>query len=198
MRIGVNIPNQLYKRLEPLKATVNVSEICREAIELHVRAYEDGLARISAGEVPKVVDELCVQEQELFVDWQEVGLRDAIIWVERARPQDLQYLAHRQDIIRKQGRLYWEVPPPHIAGVEDFRHHYHDYSERFIQYLEAHPHYDIESDSPLDAEREYMIGWLGYLTAVQEKVRQRREALLNDRGSMPTVLPEVEAPEQLV
>ena len=44
MRIGINIPNDLHRRLEPLKQYVNVSQICREAIEDRIRCYERALA----------------------------------------------------------------------------------------------------------------------------------------------------------
>ena len=44
MRLGINIPYDLHQRLMPLKQYVNVSQICRQAIEDRVRCYEKALA----------------------------------------------------------------------------------------------------------------------------------------------------------
>ena len=44
MRIGINIPNELHRRLEPLKQHINISQICREAIEERIGCYEKALA----------------------------------------------------------------------------------------------------------------------------------------------------------
>ena len=41
MRIGINIPKELHQRLQPLKGTMNISQICREALEAHVEKYEE-------------------------------------------------------------------------------------------------------------------------------------------------------------
>ena len=49
-RIGVNIPNELIKRLEPLKPEMNVSQICREAITRHLEAYERARSGLGSGE----------------------------------------------------------------------------------------------------------------------------------------------------
>ena len=43
--VGVNIPNGLHRRLEPLKQYINVSQICRDAIEERIRCYEKALAQ---------------------------------------------------------------------------------------------------------------------------------------------------------
>ena len=58
MRIGVNIPEDLYQRLKPLKETVNISQVCREAIEAYVNDYERALSRNEADGMDDVVDRL--------------------------------------------------------------------------------------------------------------------------------------------
>ena len=45
MRIGINIPNELHRRLEPLKQYINISQICRDAIEDRIKCYEKGFGR---------------------------------------------------------------------------------------------------------------------------------------------------------
>jgi hypothetical protein len=34
MRIGINIPNDLYERFKPLRAIYNLSQVCRDAIKV--------------------------------------------------------------------------------------------------------------------------------------------------------------------
>ena len=46
MRIGINIPNELHRRMEPLKETMNVSQLCRDAITNHLEKYETAIANL--------------------------------------------------------------------------------------------------------------------------------------------------------
>ena len=39
-RISISLPDKLMGRLDPIKESINVSQICREALELRVTAYE--------------------------------------------------------------------------------------------------------------------------------------------------------------
>ena len=45
MRIGVNVPDDLLKQMEPIKHMTNLSQVCREAIKDRVDAYERARAR---------------------------------------------------------------------------------------------------------------------------------------------------------
>jgi hypothetical protein len=40
MRIGINIRNELMRRLEPLKPALNISQVCREALAAKAESYE--------------------------------------------------------------------------------------------------------------------------------------------------------------
>ncbi len=44
-RISISIPDKLMARLEPIKDDINVSKLCREALEQRVGAYERAAQR---------------------------------------------------------------------------------------------------------------------------------------------------------
>ena len=58
MRIGVNIPDDLYQRMKHIKHTVNVSQVCREAIEAYVEDYERARARLESDGADEMVKRL--------------------------------------------------------------------------------------------------------------------------------------------
>ena len=114
MRIGINIPNELHRRLEPLKQYINVSLICREAIEDRMGCYEKALASCRNQDVVRAIERAWKEERKMRaiveVDWGMLGCEDAKSWVTVAQLKDWDYLHHRQDIIQRQGRPRWEVP----------------------------------------------------------------------------------------
>ena len=48
MRIGINVPNELLQRVKAIRPEVNVSQICREALEESARNAERVRARVAA------------------------------------------------------------------------------------------------------------------------------------------------------
>ena len=85
MRIGVNIPNGLHRRLEPLKQYINVSQICRDAIEERIRCYEKALASRSGQDIARSIERAREEERKtraiVEVDWGMLGCADAKSWL---------------------------------------------------------------------------------------------------------------------
>ena len=167
MRIGINLPNELHRRLEPLKQYVNVSQICREAIEDRIRCYERALSSRSNEDIVRAIERAWEDEREmraiLEVDWEMLGCEDAESWGEAAELKDWNYLHHRQEVIDRQGRPRWEVPIPHLEGIRTFFERYNENHSRisrqdnqFLDWLyDEHGGIDIAA-----AEQEYMTAWL--------------------------------------
>ena len=188
MRIGINIPNELHRRLEPLKQYINISQICREAIEDRIRCYEEALAIGSNRNIVEVIERVWEEERDMRaiveVDWGMLGCQDAESWVTVAQLNDWDHLHHRQYAIRRQERPRWEVPPPHLDGVKtsnermgelDARIHQQD--DRFFDWLyDEYGGIDREA-----AEREYMSAWLAYTDSVWELFCQMRVKYLEER-----------------
>ena len=88
VRIGVNIPNELMKRLEPLKPELNISQVCRDALEAKAENHERMQARLANDAIGPAIDRLLEQEKEFLAaisfDWQALGWEDAASWVKGA------------------------------------------------------------------------------------------------------------------
>ena len=188
MRLGINIPNELHRRLEPLKQYINVSQICREAIEDRIRCYEKALASRSDQGIVSAIEEAWKEELKMRaiveIDWGMLGCEDAEAWVTRARVHDWAYLQHRQDIIRNQGRPRWEVPPPHLEGANAFddrmaelRDRIHQQDEHFFDWL-----YESGGIDRGAAEREYMNAWLAYTDSAWDLIGEKRKHHLEERS----------------
>ena len=169
MRIGINIPRDLHQRMEPFKQYINVSQICREAIEHRIRYYERALAIQSDEDVLEAIERAWEEERKMRdiieVDWGMLGCQDAKSWVEAAELKDWDYLHHRQEVIDRQGRPRWVVPPPHLEGVKDFQNHYAELFNRMQQQDDRFFDWLYDEYGGIDkeaAEREYMSAWLAY------------------------------------
>lgn len=188
MRLGISIPNDLHRRLEPLKQYVNVSQICREAIEERIRCYEKALTSQSDEDIISAVEQTWKQELRMRaiieVDWGMSACDDARTWVTAARLCDWDHLQHRQDIIRKQGRPRWKVQPPYLEGTRTFDDRWYELQgrilkqdEHFLSWLHERGGIDREA-----AEREYMSAWLAYTDSAWELFREKRIHHIEERS----------------
>ena len=209
MRIGINIPNELHRRLEPLKQHINISQICREAIEERIGCYERALASRGDQDVAQAIQRTWEEERRMRdiikVDWGILGCDDAKSWATEAQLKDWKHLHHCQDVIRRQGRPLWEVPPPYLKGVKAFNEHKGELygridqqDDRFFDWLyDECGGIDIEA-----AEREYMCAWLAYTDSAWNLFCEMRQSHLDEyhRNSLKTEKngPTPEVPEKLL
>ena len=90
MRIGVNIPDKLLQRVKRIRPEVNVSQICREALEARAtlaeqvrdQVDEDGMA----SHIHRFFDPVYAPLPE--PDWVGMGMDDARSWVESVNPNE--------------------------------------------------------------------------------------------------------------
>ena len=198
MRIGVNIPEDLYQRLKPLKETVNISQVCREAMEAYVNDYERALALTEADGMDDVIDRLLSEEEQSEVDWEQLGWVDAEAWIRAVDLETFEHLFHRLDVLKRQGRPSWEVPPPAAEGAKYFDERAWEHRDVFERQSERQFELNLDGNPRLDAEREYMRAWVAYVTAVREKIRQQREERVSQLLRERRGAPEPEAPEHLL
>ena len=186
VRIGINIPNELMKRLEPLKPELNISQLCRDALARHVERYEKAIANLERQEIKTRLNQISAEEIRhrsiLDVDWKELGYTDAIAWVEAASHEDWTEWRRTCKFLERQGRPLWDIRPPIRArekGVKCFDDRWWDFrdilmsqSDEFFEWLDDN---DIETDRWDVAEREYGEAWLAYVSAAWNKIQQMRE-----------------------
>ncbi len=199
MRIGINIPDDLLKRLEPLKTVTNVSQICREAITMHVEAYERALIRAKEDGMNEIAAKLGNMIVPQEVDWELLGIEDAKMWVQLAKLGDFEYLLHRLDVLERQGRSPYQVPIPDVQGVKFFENHLSDYDEWFEKLIAA----DEQTDHYADAKFKYQRAKLSYILSVWNMAREvankrfKQESLTRDKAKKEAKS-KVEIPEKLI
>ncbi len=185
MRIGVNIPDELHSRMEPLKQLINVSQVCREAITAYVERYERMNEGLDVDGVEEVVNQLWYEEERRMLedDWPELGYQDAKAWVQKATLKDWERLHHMQGVVKKLRGLTWLVPVPHLSGVKGFTERWdklmEDIDERSDDFQWDYFEQDGFDTSP--AHEEYMRAWLTYTEAVWQRYTQTRAQYLEER-----------------
>ena len=194
MRIGLNIPDDLLTRLEPLKPSINVSQICREAIEAYVDSYERASMKIEGDGTLQESERIWHQEESRTVDWEELGYADGKAWVEKSELEDLENLFRNLGVAKRKNREpfipFWR----YIPDTKDFGHRRGEHAEWFIWQCEL----DENGNPYIRAEREYTRGWLAYVTAVWQHVDQRRRARAKEMVDQRKSRPQPEVPARLL
>ena len=176
MRIGINVADDLLRRMEPLKTVTNVSQICRDAIKTHVEAYERALTRANEDGMTAIAERLGSMLIPHEVDWELLGIEDAKMWVELAELEDFEQLLHRLEVLERQGRSPYEVPVPRVQGVKFFEARSYEHAEWFDRQIEI----DEEKNPYIEAKLVYQRGKVSYILAVwnmaKEVAKQKHNA----------------------
>lgn len=73
-RITITIPDDLYKRLQQVKNSLNVSRVCQQAIELIVSIEEIKIKEVP--EMEKLIERLRLEKQQSVDAWEKDGVVD--------------------------------------------------------------------------------------------------------------------------
>ena len=164
-RIGINVPDDLLARLRPFKKSLNVSEICRAALERQAEAYERAKKRLVIDDLGSLVERFLKERADLEVDWQSIGIEDAKVWFELAPYKKVKDLFYKLSFVGRKGML--QSPSlnivPHVEGVPIFDDRWTKYDERT---LELHDR-ESEQNNFSMAFDEYQLGWFSYQRTVK-------------------------------
>ncbi len=199
VRIGINVPDDLHERMEPLKRLTNVSQVCRDAIKAHVEAYERALARAKEDGMDSVAERLGNKLVPQEVDWELLGIEDAKVWVQLAKVEDFECLLHRLEGLERQGRSPYEVPIPRVEGTRVFEARSYEHEEWFDRQAEA----DEEKNPYVEAKLAYQRGKISYILAVwnmaKEIAKERSNAVVIARKrSRREARNQIEVPDRLI
>ena len=191
MRIGVNIPDELLKRVEPLKPAMNVSQICREAIRAYADSCEARSRVTEEDQRTAEAERLFLQDKLIEVDWEAIGWEDGEEWARTADLEDFEDAFHNFRIAQNKGADWkpWEWPgrTGNLARLRNYSTRRGEHGEWFQQQCNLHP----ETNPFIDAEKPYTRGWLAYVGVVwgeiqklrEERLRRWRETATQDRNS---------------
>jgi len=197
MRIGVNIPNDIYERFKPLRSTYNLSQICRDAINSRIESYTKALNQANSNGMQALADKLWLEySKKTILDWEAIGRENAKKWAEEATLQDFEDLFHNISVHKRKGaepREFlggWRAPDEYTFNHARYQHE--DWFHRQFDLDETTNHF-------MRAESDYNRGWISYLTAVWQMLRERIEADGSAREkSHKQVNPEPEIPDGLI
>ena len=74
---GVNVPDELRRRIEPIRRATNVSQICWQAIKDWADAYERATDRARGDGMDEAATRLQAERERQSVDWEALGHEDA-------------------------------------------------------------------------------------------------------------------------
>ena len=186
MRIGVNIPDDLVRRLEPMKPEFNLSKICRDAITSRVEKYEKAVAQLETGltrgALAKAYEEEAKYRAIVDVDGESRGYENAIVWVESASRKDWDDLHRLRARLKRDNRPEWDIEVPlsgpsgeRVPSFDKLREEYYrtvmSQSDEFHEWLhESGPQIDWDK-----VRAEYGRSWLAYLDAAWDVISKRLE-----------------------
>ena len=212
MRIGINVPNELLQRLEPLKPELNISQVCREALEAKAESYEQMQARLGDAGVREAVARVWEQEKEfraaIDFDWETLGYEDARAWVKAATRDDWNELLDWIEWSKESKTPEWEIFPPIIDGVNTIGERFRELTDSIRRMEGQEPAFRVwfwqkcGANGYMVNEREYMTAWMAYTKAAWGLVRQKEREYLEERSRQLQETrrnrPAPEAPEHLL
>ena len=196
MRVGINVPDELLKRIEPIRHVANVSQICRQAIKDWVDTYERAQYRAKSDGRETAAAKLLAESIGQTIDWEALALEDARVWVQIASLKDFRALFNNLKINEREGRSDNWIPfyRP-LEGTKMFWDRKHEHREWIYQQFEL----DDKTNHIQAAETKYVRAWLSYVTAVWQMVKDGIEADAKDRrAALTKAHAEVDLPPHLV
>ncbi len=207
MRIGVNVPNELLERVKEIEPRVNISSICRKAIERRVDTAERAKAQANADGVDEHVARLVKSGSapKIEPDWEAYALEDAAYWVSNVSSDYWEEFTFQSDEIQRQGRdqadmvAHWS----HRGETCGLTYRlYRQNNEWFtfnfkLQYVTGGG-----PDLHKKATEEYSRAWLGYVTEIRRKIDQHYKdeykRVMAEQAAYRLTLPKPEVPSQLI
>ena len=198
MRIGINVPNELLDRVKAVKPEVNVSQVCREALEEIVNDAHRLRAKVAANAMDARVASLANSLTE--PDWKTYGWEDAIEWANTVSPDDWRECWTIYESDQQTGRGDY-LPGPYFCwytpGVKRFYHRGQAHEDWFQQQSK----YGGIGQSHRAAERKYDQAWFDCVSEVKRLVEQHQQAqrdkAVAEHETAWQSRPEPEVPPQL-
>lgn len=203
MRIGINIPDDLVKRLGPFKSFINISQVCRDALHEYVRLRERAQDQTVSDGADKPASRLSGEKTPVAVDWELFGLHDAKLWSSLASNDEWDLIFDRLDYFEAQGKSPFDsrIPIPRVKGAKNYydRQYEVDVDKGWFEQQIA---LDVQSNPYVVAQTEYQRGFYAYIVIIRQKVREMLTANLraqeeNTRQMKSELKSKVEVPKAL-
>ena len=206
MRIGINVPNDLLTQVKQIRPEINVSQVCREALEHRVevaRRVTQAIGNAVGEHVNRLAQSVARPPTE--PDWVAHALDDARAWVEAVTPEIWERFTYQADFLRTQGRDEAEMVTlwsEEGEGVKGFQKHLDENREWFVSQYDLQFETGTGPDPRVKAEREYARAWLGYVNEVRRLLerhhKEEYDRVMAERALYRQSRPAPKLPPQLV
>ena len=184
MRIGINVPNELLQRVKDIRPEVNVSQICREALESRAAEAERIAAQTDIDGITEHILRLAESDKAplLEPDWVGMALEDARDWV-RAVDVDLWFdfcrdyderIEDGNDVKSLPG--FWAMQ----AKAKGLWERHDETREWYFQQMRLCIHSPAKRQAVLARQEkdvnDYRRTWLGYVLEARRRLQEYVDA----------------------
>lgn len=177
MRIGINVPNELLQRVKAIRPEVNVSQICREALESRAAEAERIAAQVESDGLEEHIRRFAHRNEVRLTEpnWKAMAIQDARDWV-RAVDVDLWFDFWEEHDAHKEGEYHLGVIGHWIAQADLDASHVrkNTYWDTTTQHPRRWRLYAW--DAQQKAQEDYNRTWLDYVLEVRRKLDEYNEA----------------------
>ena len=185
MRIGINVPNGLLKKIREINPEVNVSQICRDALEEYANKSERAQDFFFANyaQMEEAAKTLADTNEPPLIspDWVGMALEDARDWVRIVSPQEWKRFFSQYDFIAKRdGKEKANDWARFATGAKGF----YDREQEHHEYINLMLDHDIDF-STLECQKTYNAAWMSFVLKVrriyQDYSKSERDQIMAER-----------------
>ena len=208
MRIGINVPDELLRRVKEIRPQANVSQVCRDALERRVEIAERAKAQAIDDGLDEHVARLAqfVKASPIEPDWVAHALDDARDWVRTVTQEGWERFIYQSDVRRAKGWEEADMVDVWSGSGDDTGLTYRLYvMSESTEWFEYQFEEQFESGGPDPHEKareEYSRAWLGYVHEARRKLeklhKEEYDRVMAERAEYRQSRPAPELPQQLV
>lgn len=200
MRIGINVPNELVKRIRKVDPETNISHVCREALEVHANMLERIVVEWDDDDMDDVIERLSWSDN-IEPDWAGYGWEDAQNWVMAVDREGWEsffrlysYATSRNGHVANPSS--WVMK--RLPGIKSF----YDRMMENSDWLHWQCYLDGNNSVYHKVQEEYDRAWMGFVIEVRRKQSQHdeeiRDRVMAERRRAWAARPDPELPPQLL
>ena len=206
MRIGINVPNELLRQVKKITPKVNVSRVCREALQARIDVAQRAAGQSQRDGMSEQVYRLDESrtKRPIEPDWEDLAFIDARDWVRGISSEAWELFLHQCNVLKRQGRDENEMVPSWSRdhGAKGLGHHLSENDDWLISQLEMDFDYGINSNPMGEATEKYGRAWLAYVHEVRRLLDERRkeeyDRIMAERAAALKSRPAPDVPQQLI
>ena len=207
MRLGINVPNELINRIKAVQPDVNISQVCRDAIQDLAIGHERVTDWLAEDDSIVRVLEFAKAHEEMYreVDWYVLGLDDAQEWVSTVSTGGWERFLYEYDFLEKKGRTDFAklVGGNHYhknkKGFDFLADQYANWFERIDEYEDQ---FGVSTGFWFDSKERFEKAWVAYVSEVRRQYLEYcqilREETVTEKESALQSRPVPKLPSQLL